>query len=70
MHVAIIHRPSDPLSLQVYEQSMCRELSALGVEMTLIEENRTPPDSCDILWDPGDLPPENWSTLNVRCMGR
>lgn len=53
MHVAIIHRPNDPLSLQVYEQSMCRELSALDVEMTPIEENGAPPDSCDILWDPG-----------------
>ena len=53
MHVAIIHRPSDPLSLRFYEQNMCRELSALGIEMTLIEENEAPPDSCDILWDPG-----------------
>ena len=53
MHVAIIHRPSDALSLRFYEQNMCRELSALGVEMTLIEEDGAPPDSCDILWDPG-----------------
>lgn len=53
MHAAIINRPSDPLSLQLYEKNICRELSALGVEMTLIQEHESPPDSCDILWDPG-----------------
>ena len=72
MHVAIIHRPSDPLSLQVYEQSMCRELSALGVEMTLIEENGSLPDSCDILWDPGMCMrrvPHMLADINVPVIG-
>ena len=53
MHVAIIHRSCDPLSLRLYEQNMHRELTALGVEITLIEEHGALPDSCDIVWDPG-----------------
>lgn len=53
MHVAILTRPADPLSTRLYEANMIRELSALGVEITLFQEHDPLPYSCDILWDPG-----------------
>lgn len=52
MHVAVINRPFDPLSLRIYQIQMLRSLGSRGVEVSLIEENGRPPTGCDLLWDP------------------
>lgn len=53
MHVAVLTRQNDPLSLRLYERNMTRELSALGVEVIGIQEKDPVPNNCDMLWDPG-----------------
>jgi len=53
MHVAILDRPNDPLSLRLYQTNMVRELFGLGVEMSFFFEKGPIPHGCDLVWDPG-----------------
>lgn len=53
MNVAVLTRPSDPLSLRLYESNMIREIKSLGVEITLFQEEGPIPDACDLVWEPG-----------------
>jgi len=53
MKVAILTRRVDPFSLQIYRQSLTRELHALGVEVVEFPPAGPIPTGCDLAWDPG-----------------
>lgn len=52
MHVAVLTRPADPLSLRLHAESVCRELGALGTEVSRIPETGPLPAGCDLVWEP------------------
>ena len=53
MHIAMISRPGDPVSLRIYASEMSRHAGALGAEIVRFGESEPIPAGCDVVWDPG-----------------
>lgn len=52
MRIAILTRPKDPCSLNIYYDNMIGELSDLGVEIIPFLESNQIPLGCDLIWEP------------------
>lgn len=53
MQIAVLTRTNEPISLDIYRNSITLELSLLGVEIIEISESGPIPTKCDLLWEPG-----------------
>lgn len=53
MHIAVLIREYDPISLVRYRESVMRELQSLGATLLPFSENEPIPLECDVAWDPG-----------------
>lgn len=53
MKISVLTRHKIPFSLETYRESIRRELSILGVEITPFTESGPAPENCDIIWEPG-----------------
>lgn len=53
MQIAVLTRPDEPISLDLYRKNITSELSLLGVESIEFSESEPIPTRCDLLWEPG-----------------
>ena len=53
MQIAVLTRPDEPISLDLYRKNITSELSLLGVESIEFSEFEPIPTRCDLLWEPG-----------------
>lgn len=52
MKIAVVDRPRDPISLQVYRRSIARELEALGHQVQSVPIDGPVADDCGVVWEP------------------
>jgi len=50
--IAVVDRPRDPISLQVYRRSIARELEAMSHHTQNVPVDGSAGDDCDIIWEP------------------
>ena len=53
MRVAVISRPGEPISLNIYREKILSELLSLGIIINEFSDNEEIPEIFELLWDPG-----------------